>query len=114
MKEANGNATAAESSAVTGRNGGCDGGEAHNGDGCNGWKKHRRIEHARGRAMIRRWRVGDRVRVRWKFTGGWLTGEVIKRDEVSATMLWDNHTWGQFYYDSPFVWETMIKLPRLQ
>ena len=45
--------------------------------------------------------------------GGWLTGEIIKRDEVSVTMLWDNHTWGQFYYDSPFVWEAMIKLPKL-
>ena len=66
------------------------------------------------RGCLRRWRVGDRVRVRWQFTGGWLTGEVIKRDEVSVTMLWDNHTWGQFYYDSPFVWESMIKLPKLQ
>ena len=42
------------------------------------------------------------------------TAEVIKLDEVSVTMLWDNHTWGQFYYDSPFVWETMVKLPKLQ
>ena len=43
-----------------------------------------------------------------------MTGEVIKRDEVSVTMLWDNHTWGQFYYDSPFVWDTLIRLPKLQ
>jgi hypothetical protein len=74
-------------------------GEEHNGDGSN------------GHALIRRWRVGDRVRVRWQFTGGWLTGEIIKGDEVSVTMLWDNHTWGQFYYDSPFVWEAMVKMP---
>jgi hypothetical protein len=103
VKEASGNKGATKAAR---RNGGRNGDEVHNGDGRNG--------HARGRAMIRRWRVGDRVRVRWQFTGGWLTGEVIKRDEVSVTVLWGNHTWGQFYYDSPFVWETMIKLPKFQ
>jgi len=103
VKEANGNTPATR---VARGNAGRNRDEAHNGNGRNG--------HARGRTMIRRWRVGDKVRVRWQFTGGWLTGEVIKRDEVSVTMLWDNHTWGQFYYDSPFVWDTLIKLPKLQ
>jgi hypothetical protein len=111
VKEANRETAATK---VARRNGGRKRDEPHNGDGRNVCEKHLKIEHARGRAMIRRWHVGDRVRVRWQFTGGWLAGEVIRLDEVSVTMLWDNHTWGQFYYDSPFVWETMVKLPKLQ
>jgi len=67
LKEADGNTTANK---VPRGNGGRSGIEAHNG-GC-------RNGHARGRAIIRRWHVGDRVRVRWQFTGGWLTGEVIQ------------------------------------
>jgi len=63
-----------------------------------------------GRAMIRRLRVGDRVRLTYPFTGHLLDGEVIKREEISVTIAWESHSWGQFYADSPIIWRCLVKL----
>jgi hypothetical protein len=54
---------------------------------------------------------GDRIRIVSPFSAEITDGEVIKRDEISVTIAWDNHTWGQFYADSPLIWDTLSKLP---
>jgi hypothetical protein len=39
-----------------------------------------------------------------------LDGEVIKRAEISVTIAWESHSWGQFYADSPIIWRCLVKI----
>jgi len=78
---------------------------------CNGSRRRVKDPHARGKIMLRRLRIGDRIRIVSPFSADITDGEVIKRDEISVTIAWDSHTWGQFYADSPLIWDTLSKLP---
>ena len=78
---------------------------------CNGSRRRVKDPHARGKIMLRRLRIGDRIRIVSPFSAEITDGEVIKRDEISVTIAWDSHTWGQFYADSPLIWDTLSKLP---
>jgi len=78
---------------------------------CNGSGGRIKDPHARGKIMLRRLRIGDRIRIISPFSAAITDGEVTKRDEISVTIAWDSHTWGQFYADSPLIWDTLSKLP---
>ena len=72
---------------------------------CNGSGWRIKDRHARGKIMLRRLCIGDRIRIVSPFSAEITDGQVIKRDEISVTIAWDNHVWGQFYADSPLIWD---------